>query len=238
MFDGARTSQFFPQLDEEENNILASSQIVIALIKSVNIEHVIICFDNWFTSFELLKMIRTKFKSIAIGTIQKGRIQNVPIELPNKSQRGAFEERVDEVNHLFLVKWLDNKEVLVCSNFAGVNPVQQIERYDRKKKETSYVTCPNVIKFYNMWMGGVDLADQLVAQNRTQYRTHKWDMRLFAQILDLAMTNAWTMMRRDTFAYSGQICKTYLKTFKQNLADSFVLEFPDTQKTNDLRYAI
>lgn len=39
-------------------------------------------------------------------------------------------------------------------------------------------------------MGGVDLA-----LYRINFRTKKWYMRLFAQIIDMALTNAWLLYR-------------------------------------------
>lgn len=40
-------------------------------------------------------------------------------------------------------------------------------------------------------MGGVDLADMLIAVYRTDFRTHRWYIAIFSQLLDICVNNAW-----------------------------------------------
>ncbi|KAJ8728951.1 hypothetical protein PYW07_006647 [Mythimna separata] len=45
-------------------------------------------------------------------------------------------------------------------------------------------------------MGGVDLADMLVALYRTPFRSKRWYMAMFAQIIDICVDNAWILYRK------------------------------------------
>lgn len=55
---------------------------------------------------------------------------------------------------------------------------------------------PNIVKHYNAHMGGVDLADMLVALYRTEMKTRRWYMPIFSQIIDICVNNAWLLYRR------------------------------------------
>lgn len=46
-------------------------------------------------------------------------------------------------------------------------------------------------------MGGVDLSDMLIALYRTPFRSHRWYLIIFAQLLDICLLNAWLVYRRD-----------------------------------------
>eukprot|EP00794_Sanderia_malayensis_P002774 gene2774-3210_t len=60
------------------------------------------------------------------------------------------------------------------------------------------VECPNVIKRYNKSMGGVDLADMLIALYRTRMKTKRWSSLIFHSV-DIA--NAWLLYCR----YANQL---------------------------------
>lgn len=51
----------------------------------------------------------------------------------------------------------DYKLVTLLSTFAGQNPVESVERFDRKLKNIVLVNCPFIINEYNRHMGGIDL---------------------------------------------------------------------------------
>ena len=64
-------------------------------------------------------------------------------------------------NHLSAIKWMDNKSVILLSNYFNPKETQQIERRVKGSKDEVKVTCPSVIQEYNQFMRGVDLSDQM-----------------------------------------------------------------------------
>ncbi|XP_038149898.1 piggyBac transposable element-derived protein 2-like isoform X2 [Cyprinodon tularosa] len=70
-------------------------------------------------------------------------------------------------------------------------------RFSSESKKKEPVSCPAVIKSYNSNMGGIDKSDMLVHLYRTPMKSKRWYMRLFAYTIDLAISNAWLMYRRD-----------------------------------------
>ena len=89
------------------------------------------------------------------------------------------------------VKWMDNRAVLMLSNF--ISPVEKslVKRRKAGSAEKIYVTCPEMFMKYNRLMGGVDLMDQM----KTTYQydrksSKKFYLRLFFDLMDIAMNNA------------------------------------------------
>lgn len=66
-------------------------------------------------------------------------------------------------------------------------------------------------------MGGVDLADMLIALYRTNLKTHKWYMAIFSQMLDVCVNNAWLNYRKDCHTFHQKRIMR-LKEFRVNIA--------------------
>ena len=50
-------------------------------------------------------------------------------------------------------------------------------------------------------MGGVDLADMLIALYRIPCKTKKWYQKIFWHLIDIAKVNAWLLYRRYSSQY-------------------------------------
>ncbi|CAG4960799.1 unnamed protein product [Colias eurytheme] len=96
-----------------------------------------------------------------------------------------------------MVKWLDNKPVLIASTYVGLEPMGICNRYSKDAKRFIDIPCPKIISEYNKHMGGVDLSDMLIAIYRTYYKAHKWYMAIFSQLLYISVNNAWLLYRRE-----------------------------------------
>ncbi|KAG5889148.1 hypothetical protein JTB14_036959 [Gonioctena quinquepunctata] len=72
-------------------------------------------------------------------------------------------------------------------------------------------------------MGGVDLADMLVALYRTGFRSHRWYISIFSQVLDICINNAWLLYRRDVSHVDEEEKPMASKQFRYNIAEGFFL---------------
>lgn len=54
---------------------------------------------------------------------------------------------------IVVVKWFDNKSVLVASNFIGVGTEDSCRRWDKNRKTYVEVSRPESIRLYNRNMG-------------------------------------------------------------------------------------
>ena len=82
----------------------------------------------------------------------------------------------------------------VLSNYHIPSVVQKINRRVKDSKEKVKVSCPAIIRDYSMYMGGVDLCDQMKvsyeADRRGKVRFH---LRVFFDFLDINAVNSKTM---------------------------------------------
>lgn len=92
---------------------------------------------------------------------------------------------------IVLVKWQDNKPVILASNFVGIGKCDIAKRWDKVKKTYVQISRPEIIKEYNSAMGGVDKTDFLISLYRTKMRTRKWTVRMIFHAVDMAITNDW-----------------------------------------------
>ena len=75
-----------------------------------------------------------------------------------------------------------NQAVTLGSNFLAVDPVGRVSRFSRKEKRKIQVSQLHMISQYNKFMGGVDLADNMLANYRIRIRGKKVVVANFFQL--------------------------------------------------------
>lgn len=113
-----------------------------------------------------------------------------------KKQRGSFSQTVCHKSKLSVVRWHDNKAATLISSYTDAESVHRIKRYCKNAKRKVDVDYPNIVKEYNKNMGGVDLADMLIALYSIPFRCMRSYMTIFAQIIDICVNNAWILYRK------------------------------------------
>lgn len=218
------------ELDVEQapySNLQKSAQVVAKLCIDLprNVNHKVF-FDNWFTTVDLMRYLKRE-GILAVGTIRGNRVQGCPLvgnKEIGKGNRGDLDYRVDNNSGVVIVKWLDNSVVQLCSNFIGVEPMDTIQRWDRKDKTRKDIQCPQIVKVYNKSMGGVDLADMLIALYRTEVKTRRWYIKVFWHLVDIAKVNGWILYRRHYQQYGLPRNKNKsLLIFSQEIAEALIM---------------
>ena len=116
-------------------------------------------FDNYFTSPTLLVKL-LEMGIYATGTVRANR-KHIPILKQDKEMKQG-EHNWFSTNHLSAIKWMDNKSVILLSNYLNPKEMQQINCRVKGSEDKVKVTCPTVIIHeYNQFMGGVDLSNQM-----------------------------------------------------------------------------
>lgn len=108
-------------------------------------------------------------------------------------KRGDADCRVSNMGLTFF-KWHDNKFVHLLSNFHGTatSTVKRLQKDGRRID----VICPEIIRDYNQYMGGVDMADRLRQAYCVDRRAKKWWHRLFFGLLDIAFVNSYIVYKK------------------------------------------
>ncbi|CAM4557326.1 unnamed protein product [Leuciscus chuanchicus] len=114
--------------------------------------------------------------------------------LTKKSERGSIRWIRD--GSLIYVKWMDTREVSVCSTlhtaYSG-NAVQRRVKQQYGSWTRTSIPCPTPVMEYNEHMGGVDHSDQLIQYYSAQHKTMRWYRHLFYHFLDIATTNSYIL---------------------------------------------
>ncbi|KAI4804821.1 hypothetical protein KUCAC02_026434 [Chaenocephalus aceratus] len=132
------------------------------------------------------------------GTIMKNRLAGAKEKLPSdktmkNTGRGTSSELSTEDGKMCLVKWYDNKPVLMMSVVHGTEPEDTCQHWDKKLKQYVTVSPPSIVREYNLKMGGVDLIDRMISYYRMSARTKKWTMQMLMHFTDLALANSWLL---------------------------------------------
>ena len=100
-------------------------------------------FDNWFTTLDLMTYL--KKEGLAVWKIRSNHLQECPLLSKKDLQklaRGASDYCVDNNYGIITVMWLDNSVVQLTSNYVGIEPMDQTERWDKTAGERKNVDCP------------------------------------------------------------------------------------------------
>lgn len=175
--------------------------------------------DNFYTSPKLFTDL-AGMKFGAWGTYResrKGCPRGRGNALTKNCDRGSI--RWIREGPLVFVKWMDTREVSVCST---IHPAFSGETVQRRVKDgdgrwaVRNIPCPTPVMAYNKLMGGVDLSDQLIQYYSAHRKTARWYKTILLHFLDTATTNAYILHREMNRVKKVQ--PTAHKDFMEELA--------------------
>lgn len=147
----------------------------------------------------LLEALKTKGIS-GTGTTMKQRFPNTNLKhdsVLTAEGRCACDVKIRDDESDLLLKWVDNKTITLASTVHEKNPVGKARRYSRTEKCYVDVDMPNLIREYNLNMGGVDLHNRMIAHYRSYHRTNKWPVRFLEHFFNMAIVNSWLSYKDD-----------------------------------------
>ena len=164
-------------------------KVVLSLLVDVKGKNHKVHIDNYFSSVPLMEELKRK-EVLACGTIRSNRKDVPKLKEDRGLSRGQFDYR-STPSGITVFKWKDSKAVHFISNYHGVDTTS----VQRKQKDGHKipVECPQVVKDYNKFMGGVDKHDMLRELYGTDRKNVKWWHRLFFGLLDVAIVNAYIL---------------------------------------------
>ncbi|XP_041664718.1 piggyBac transposable element-derived protein 4-like [Cheilinus undulatus] len=188
--------------------------------------------DNFYTSPKLFKDLY-KMKIGACGTYRdnrKGCPRTTRNALTKNSPRGSI--RWIREDPLVYVKWMDTREISVCSTIHEAFSGHTVQR--RVNGQNDSVPCPSPIKDYNKNRGGVDLSDQLIHYYSVHHKTVRWYRTLFYHFLDIAATNSYILYKEYCQEKKKQpkTHRAYLEKLTAQLCGVSV-DVPAPRKQND-----
>lgn len=195
-----------------------SGKIVWQLIQPLLGKGYHLYVDNFYTSLPLFRHLYLK-QTVACGTARTNRKGFPQILVTKKLKQGEMASmRTDEV---LAVKWRDKKrDVYILSTIHNDTLVELQRRKGPIQK-------PKCIHEYNLYMGGVDMNDQMMQPYLATRRSLFWYKKVAVYLMQLAMFNSYII-----FSKSTQSSLTYLR-FQEDVITALV--YPHGQPTQLIR---
>ncbi|XP_061512551.1 uncharacterized protein LOC133393104 [Anopheles gambiae] len=165
--------------------------------------------DNFFTSLELAKFLKSKKKTSLVGTINKAR-REVPICVKKVKEKLYFTKafKSDDTT-LTVYQGKTKKNVVLLSSMH-----RDIRTGNDKKSK------PETVAFYNSTKYGVDVVDQMCRKYSLKSASRRWSVHSFFNILDLAGINAWVLYKELTKENISR--RDFLFKLGEELAEEYV----------------
>ena len=152
-------------------------------------------FDNYFSSVTLAEdLLDDDLYCIATTRSNRNKwpAQLKNISALNKSMvRGEAKEVLSESGRVNCLVWKDNRCVSIIDTVTTSQSTTTTVTRRNKDGTRASVSCPEAVKLYNTFMGGVDLADQRRKTYSCSRKSRKWWHRLFFFFLDLSVVNGY-----------------------------------------------
>ncbi len=115
---------------------------------------------------------------------------------------------------------MDRRLVRAMSTAHDPTKVTTVQRRQRDGTRCP-IACPDMIKQYNMQMGGVDHGDQIRGWYRMRTKFHKFYMYIFTFLLDVSITNSFILCKE----YAPGRRNENIKDFRVKLANQLIGEY-------------
>lgn len=156
----------------------------------------ILATDGLYTSEKLLEEPSFYF----IGSLRYNRIKSHHEEItkPIKKEQFQYFYKKFREKYFLMTKYMDNKLVLIVSNFLSSSNTLNRFRWNRKENKFNKIKYPETIKIYSHLMKGVDIANQLISYYELRHRTYKWWKRILYHLFDISIVNSFIIYKKVT----------------------------------------
>ena len=221
----------FTYQESTSESLKKTVQVVQQLVEPFRGSFRTVYVDRFYTSIDLLKELH-EMKLFVTGTILSNRVPK-NITIAKSSAQFRQMERGDAVKHVFhykdksgetqkagIVLWKDRNIVYSMTNDTTTSTMDTCMR--RGQGGLVEVRRPTVISKYNMYMGGVDVADmRRLHCSSTIMGQNRWWLKLFFYLLDVGTSNALVAYNE---AMKDKQSPLNIVEFKTRLVESLVGE--------------
>lgn len=152
-----------------------------------------ITMDNFYTFIPLANDLFCNHRTTIVGTMKKNK-RELPIEFKDVKGRPVASTMFGfgaQPNNTLLVSYVPkkNKNVIILSTFHKGDDIDPDTGNDFK---------PEVITFYNLTKGGVDVVDRKKKEYSVKRISNRWSLSVFLGLLNLATVNSQIVYALNT----------------------------------------
>jgi hypothetical protein len=232
IYTGKSTYHQEPDMQQKMKTV----QVLERLLEDFTGTHRTVYVDRFYTSVELLKSLAEK-NIYVTGTMLANRIpQKLRIAKASRKYKAMrrgdsvkcrlrFRTKAGQQSEAGLVCWRDRNIVYCLSNAQNNFDADECTR--RGEGGLVKIPRPASIADYNMFMGGVDVADMLRLQCKSDLMgQNRWWLKLFFYLLDVGTSNALVLynegQRKKRHQEGEEYKKMNIVQFKLRLIEAFV----------------
>lgn len=177
--------------------------------------------DNWYTGYELAQELLGK-KITIVGTLRKNKREIPPeflVKKPLYSSVFGFQKETTLVSYTAK----KNKNVLMLST---------MHNDDKIDETTMELKKPDIITFYNLTKGAVDVVDEMAAAYTTARISNRWPMVILFSMLNVAAINARILLmstKNPPTQFKNR--RFFLKTLGLVLSENYRNRKPESKKS-------
>lgn len=185
-------------------------------------------FDNFFSTIPLMSNLLS-VGLFACGTFRTNR-KFYPKNMFTEDKKFKMgDSDFAQSNEISVVKWKDrgSKPVVIVSNFHNPASASQVMRTNKTGEKES-VNCPEAIRDYNKFMGGVDHFDQLIECYNISKKSRRWWVKLLYYFIDTAIVNSYIIFCHERKKLNQKIVPQL--EFRSILANQLIADYQGVRK--------
>lgn len=220
--------------DKPSSEVGLGEEVVMKLTQTFVGLGFCVYFDRFFNSLCLLTKLLSK-QIFACGTLLATRKYFPKERLRDDKDlaTGDFDSVMD--GSVSITKWKDRgkKCVLMASNMHNPAAITSVLRTNREGRKEQ-VKCPKSIADYNIYMGGVDRFDQLMASYTVSWKSRRWWLKIFYYLLDCAVVNSYIVYRevaKDVLPHAKRLSHL---SFRSKLADELISDYMSRKRQSGI----
>ncbi|UYV61627.1 hypothetical protein LAZ67_1005604, partial [Cordylochernes scorpioides] len=173
-----------------------------------------VTMDNWFTSYSLALKLLQQYRLIIVGTLKRNK-KEIPSEFVISRGRNVHTSVFGFQSEMTLLSYKpkENKVVLMLSTLHHDANIDD---------STGEFKKPEMIMFYNMTKGGVDMMDEMTATYNCARNSRRWPMVIFYSLLNIGAINSQIINFANGNASKVKSRRHFLKTLSLDLIEEMV----------------
>ena len=145
--------------------------------------------DNWFTSYDIIKKMKTGHNITIVGTVRKNK-RELPPQFVSAKNREPHSSLFGFQEDMTLVSYIPKKGKTVVL-FSSMHNDDKID------DSTGEMRKPDIITFYNATKGGVFYVDERMSSYNVARNTRRWTMVIFYAMLNIVAFNSYLILRSN-----------------------------------------